>query len=185
MDEGSKLEETNIRPRDILRNRYWIFDIIWSGVSILLIWYILFSGFFVFLFNPLGLILFFIGVVVSLVLQIRYTLGWPSRIPFFVPNQFGKTKTTQAMIIFIIIWLPIHFLTTWIFVTNPWLVQILYTSFLALLAFVFGVLILGLWPSLVGLIRWENREGIRIVKQGNKFIALDQDEVCPPKAGNT
>ncbi len=185
MDEGSILEETSISKWDILRNRHWIFNIIWSGVCILLIWYILFSGFFVFLFNPLDLILFFIGVVISLVLQIRYALGWPSRVPFFVPNQFGKTKTTRNMIIFIIIWLPISFATTWIFRTNPWLYQILYPSFLALLSFGFGVLFLGLWPLLVGLIMWENREGIRIVKQGNKFIALDHDEVCPPKAGNT
>jgi hypothetical protein len=56
---------------------------------------------------------------------------------------------------------------------------------LAMFAFIMGTLITGFWLSHVGLIWWENRERIRIVKQGNKFIALDQDEVYPPKAGNT
>jgi hypothetical protein len=56
---------------------------------------------------------------------------------------------------------------------------------LALFAFVAGVLISGLWLSTVGLIWWENQEGIRIVRQGNKFIALNKDEVYPPKPGNT
>jgi len=56
---------------------------------------------------------------------------------------------------------------------------------LALFSFIMGASISGFWLSLIGLIRWENREGIRIVNQGNKFIALDQDEVYPPKPGNT
>ena len=185
MDEGKELEETSISPVNILRNRYWIINIIWSSVSILLVWHVFYSGFCVFLFNLLGIIFFFIGVCFSLVLQIRYTMGWPNRLPLFIPEPFGQTRTTRGIIIFIIIWLPIYFVISWIIGTNPWLLQLILSGVLALLAFIFGLLIFGTWFSLAELIRLENREGIRIVKQGNKFIALPQEEVNPPRPGNT
>lgn len=44
---------------------------------------------------------------------------------------------------------------------------------------------MGLWPSLAGLILWENREGVRIVKQGNKFIVLLEEEIHITEPGNT
>ena len=108
-----------------------------------------------------------------------------NRMPLFIPKAFGQTRTTRSIIIIIIIWLPIYLVISWIIVTNPWLHQLILSGFLALLAFILGLLIFGTWCSLAGLIRWENQEGIRIVKQGNKFIALDQDEVYPPQPGNT
>ncbi|KPL08468.1 hypothetical protein AMJ86_00410 [bacterium SM23_57] len=92
MDEGTKVEETSISPGDILRNRYWIINIIWSCIWVLLFWWIMFSGFFAFLFNPLGLIFFLCGLGFSWALQIRYTLGWSNRLPFFVPKPFGQKK---------------------------------------------------------------------------------------------
>jgi hypothetical protein len=185
MDEGTNQEEKRISSGDILRNRYWLINIIWSGVNILLVWWIIFTGFFVLLFNTFGLIFFSIGVCCSLILQIRYTMGWPNRLPLFIPEPFGQTRTTRGIIIFIIIWLPFHLVISWIIRTNPWLLQLILPGVLALFAFIFGLLIFGTWFSLAGLIRLENREGIRIVKQGNKFIALGQDEVYLPKAGNT
>ena len=68
---------------------------------------------------------------------------------------------------------------------NPWFHSIYVSIAVALLAFIVGALISGSWLSLVGLIWIENREGIRVVKQGDKFIALTLEEVYPPKPGNT
>ena len=73
----------------------------------------------------------------------------------------------------------------WLRLINRWFNLIYLSLALALFAFVIGALISGFWLSLVGLIWWEKREDVRIVKQGNKFIAFDQDEVYPPKPGNT
>ncbi|MDO8123100.1 MAG: hypothetical protein Q6364_01825 [Candidatus Hermodarchaeota archaeon] len=185
MDEGKELEETSISPGDILRNRYWIVNIIWSSIWILIVWWIIFSGFLVFFFNPLGLILFFCGLGSSWALQIRYTLGWPKRLPFFVPKPFGQTKATRNALIAMIIWIPIFGVIAWLWPFHSWLNPLFVSMTLALFSFIMGASISGFWLSLIGLIRWENREGIRIVNQGNKFIALDQDEVYPPKPGNT
>ncbi|MFX0078147.1 MAG: hypothetical protein ACFE8O_02820 [Candidatus Hermodarchaeota archaeon] len=185
MEEGIRLEETRISRGSLLRNRYWIINIVWSGVIILLVWYILFSGFFVFLFSPFGLFFLLIGVGFSVVLQIRYTMGWSNRLPLFIPKPFGKTFTTRGMILIIITWIPLYLVLNWIIRTNPILLQLLLSGVLALLAFIFGLLILGTWLSLAGLIRLENRDGIRIVKQGDKFIALTLEEIYPPQPGNT
>lgn len=185
MDEGTKLEETMIRARDILRNRYWIINIIWSIVWIIIIWNILYSGFFLSLFNIPGIIFFLIGLGCSLIIQIRYSVGWPNRLPLFVPKPFGQTKATRNAIIAILIWAPIFSVITWIRMINPWFHSIYVSIAVALLAFIVGALISGSWLSLVGLIWIENREGIRVVKQGDKFIALTLEEVYPPKPGNT
>ena len=74
MDEGTSLEETSIGPGDILRNRYWIINIVWSGISILLVWWIMVSGFFLYLFNPFGIIFFFIEIRDFIAPFIRFVL---------------------------------------------------------------------------------------------------------------
>lgn len=186
MDEGKDYKETKVSPWNILRNRYWLFNIIWSILYIpLAIFLILISGIFVFFLSPLGLISLFLGIGFSIFLQVRYTLGWPNRTPLYVPKPFGQTKETVGLLIIILSVIPSSIAFRLLFLFNPLIPLALLPVILSLLSFIFGALILGTWLTLAGLIRYENREGIQIMKKSDKLIALDYDEVTSSKPGNT
>lgn len=92
MDEGKELEETSISAGDILRNRYWIFNIIWSIVWIILVWYIRFSGFFGYIFNPPGIIFSSLGWAVAGFCKLDMHWVGLTDFHYLCPNHLDKQK---------------------------------------------------------------------------------------------
>jgi len=170
-DGGRLVADVVIRRRDKLRLRRLVFNLVWTGFCFGLVWLAVATPFVFFLLSPIGLASFAFGAGLSLLLQVRGEWGWTSRLPQEIPvvrrhlgwRQFipalAAGIVTNLFIVGIRLFLP----------TAVWLLAV---GVSALLTFVLGVFVVGLWPALVVQLLWEARAGKIIVKQGTYWVGL-------------